>query len=146
MSSKHSIKVYADDATLISTSKEVHTEVLTEIDLKAGDVGLNLIVFPYSSMVQNFGITCINWWYYGATKFLGKLIGISAHTTKVASGKAMFDKFSDLLQKVDSLPIRPEYQVWIYRNYVLSNIRFHVSVDSMELPLSLKWKIWLPNT
>ena len=61
----------------------------------------------------------------------GKADWSSAHATKVASGKAMFDKFSDLIQKVDSLPIRPEYQVWIYRNYVLSIIRFHLTVDGV---------------
>ena len=33
----HSTKAYADDATLISTSKEVHTNVLNEVDLKASN-------------------------------------------------------------------------------------------------------------
>jgi len=44
---------------------------------------------------------------------LGKLIGVSAHATKIASGKAMFDKFSDLITKV------------------LSIIRFHLTVDGV---------------
>jgi len=67
----------------------------------------------------------------GPIKFLGKLIAVSVYSTKVAAGKAIFEKFKDLLQKVDSLPVRPEYQVWIYRNYVLSIIRFHLTVDSV---------------
>ncbi|XP_065907873.1 uncharacterized protein [Dysidea avara] len=128
-------------ATLISTSKEVHTKVLTEIDSKAGDVGLKLKPSKCVSLLFDgtkfcsCGITLSGGTTKtildGPTKFLGKLIGVSAHATKSASGKAMFARFSDLIQKVDSLPLRPEYQVWIYRNYVLSIIRFHLTVDSV---------------
>ena len=37
--------------------------------------------------------------------------------TKTAASNAIFGKCMDLLQKVNSFPVRPEYQVWIYRNY-----------------------------
>jgi len=141
MSLEHSTKAYADDATLISTSEEVHTKVLKEVDLKASDIGLKLKPSKCVSLLFNGTRFCSTGISLsggttktildGPTKFLGKLIGVSAHTTKVASGKAIFDKFSDLLQKVDKLPVRPEYQVWIYRNYVLSIIRFHLTVDSI---------------
>jgi len=38
-SKEHSVKGYADDATLISTSKEVYTTVLSEVDSKAREIG-----------------------------------------------------------------------------------------------------------
>ena len=37
----------------------------------------------------------------GPTKFLGKLIDVSVHSTKVAAGKAMVDRFTTLLGTVD---------------------------------------------
>ena len=35
---EHSVKAYADDATLISDSLKVHASVLQQIDQKAADV------------------------------------------------------------------------------------------------------------
>ena len=36
------MKGYVDDATLISTSKEIHTTVLSEVDSKTREIGLLL--------------------------------------------------------------------------------------------------------
>ena len=41
----------------------------------------------------------------------------------------MIDRFTTLLSKVDQMCLRPEYKVWIYRNYIISIIRFHLAVD-----------------
>ena len=49
------------------------------------------------------------------------IVGVSDHTTKMTAGKAIFDKFTDLLQKVDGTSVRSEYKVWIYENYFLSS-------------------------
>jgi len=44
----------------------------------------------------------------------------------------MTDKLSYLLSTIDTLPIRGEYKVWLYRNYVISLLRFHLSVDAIR--------------
>ena len=38
-----SVKGYADDATLISTSEEIHIKILSEVDSKAREIGLLLM-------------------------------------------------------------------------------------------------------
>ena len=62
----------------------------------------------------------------GPTKFLGKLIDVSVHSTKITVRKSMIERFTTLLSKVDKMCLRPEYKVWIYRNYILSIICFHL--------------------
>ena len=47
----------------------------------------------------------------GPMKFLGKLIDVLVHCTKI---KAVIDRFTTLLNKVDQMCLRPEYKVWIY--------------------------------
>jgi len=46
----------------------------------------------------------------GATKFLGKLIDDSVHSTctKIKAGKSMIDRFTTLLNKADQMCLRPE--------------------------------------
>ena len=63
-----------------------------------------------------------------------------------SAGKAILGNFKDLLQKVDSLPVRPEYQVRIYKNCVLSMIRFHLTVYSIGPSTITKWKVLQLNT
>ena len=38
---------------------------------------------------------------------------------------------SYLLSTIDVLPIQGEYKPWLYRNYVISLLRFHLSVDAV---------------
>ena len=68
----------------------------------------------------------------GQTKFLGKLIDVSLSATKKAAARSMIRLFTDLLTASDSLPIRGEYKLWIYRNYILSLIRFYLCVDAVS--------------
>ena len=135
-SKEHSVKGYADDATLISTSKEIHTTVLSKVDFKAREIGLLLkpskcvsLLYDGSKFLSN-GISLIGGTtksiVEGPAKFLGKLIDISVHSTKIAAGKSMIDRFTTLLSKMS---LWPEYKVWIYRNYILSIIYFHLTLD-----------------
>ena len=128
-----------DDATLISTSKEIHITVLSKVDSKAREIGL---LFKLSKCVSllydgskflSEGIALPDGTTKsivdGPTKFSGKLIDVSVHSTKVKVGKSMIDRFTTLLNKVDEMCFRPECKVWIYRNYVLTIIHFHLTVD-----------------
>ena len=51
--------------------------------------------------------------------------------TKATANKKMIDLLSQLLSATDLLPIRGEYKLWLYRNYVVSLLRFYLSVDAI---------------
>ncbi|XP_065896220.1 uncharacterized protein [Dysidea avara] len=137
----HSVKGYADDATLISTNLETHSSVLQEIDKKAADLDLTLkpskcvsFLFDGSKHLSqriplSGGTTKLI--TEGGTKFLGKLIDVSLSATKSIANKNMTSRLSGLLTATDSLPVRGEYKLWIYRNYILSLLRFHLCVDAI---------------
>jgi len=38
---------------------------------------------------------------------------------------------SDLLSATDVLPVWGEYKLWLYRNYIVSLLHFHLSVDAV---------------
>ena len=56
---------------------------------------------------------------------------MSLSAIKSIANKKMTSLLTDLLTATDSLPIRGEYKLWIYRNYILSLLRFHLCVDAI---------------
>lgn len=52
-SSEHSTKASANDATLISISKEAHTKVLNEVNFKAGEIDFTLKLSKFVSLLFN---------------------------------------------------------------------------------------------
>ena len=91
---------------MLTISKEANTKELNDINLKASDIDFELkpskCVYLFfngtkflPSGIQAGGITKTI--FNGPTKFLGKLIAVSVHSTKAAAGKAIFGKFMDLL-------------------------------------------------
>ena len=139
---EHSLKGYADDVTLISDDFDTHKSVLQLLDLKATDLDLvfkpaKCISFLFNgAKLLSQGIALSNGMTRsiteGHTKFLGKVIDISLSTTKKTASKRMLCRLSDLLTATDSLPIRGEYKLWIYRNYIISLLRFHLYVDAVS--------------
>ena len=72
--------------------------------------------------------------------FLGKSLEVSLSATKSAASKKMCDMLSHLLSTTDLLPIRGEYKLWLYRNYIVSLLRFYFSVDSVTTGAITKMK------
>jgi len=62
------------------------------------------------------------------TKFLRKSLEVSLSATKSVAGKKLSDLLSQLLSDTDVLPI---YKLWLYYNYIVSVLRFHLSVDAV---------------
>ena len=140
-SMEHLVKAYADNATLISDSLEVHASVLQQIDRKAADLDLSFkpskcvsYLFDGHSLRKE-GIQlsggCTKSITEGGTKFLGKSLEVSSSATKATANKNMIDSLSQLLSATDLLPIRGEYKLWLYRNYTVSLLHFHLSVDAI---------------
>ena len=61
---------------------------------------------------------------------MGKSLEVSLSATKSVANKKMCNLLSYLLSTIDVLPIQGEYKFWLYRNYVISLLRFHLSVDA----------------
>jgi len=142
-SAGHSLKGYANDVTLISDDVVVHTSVLQTIDNKAADLDLFFIklakcvsylfdgskIIPQGVFLSN-GITRSI--VEGGIKFLGKIIDVSLSATKRAASKRMVTRLTSLLSATDSLCVRGEYKLWIYRNYIVSLLHFHLGVDAVS--------------
>jgi len=54
---------------------------------------------------------------------------VSLSATKAAANKKLCGLLSDLLSTTDVLPVWGEYKLWLYRNYIVSLLRFHLLVD-----------------
>ena len=132
---------YADDATLISNSLEAHVSVLQKIDQKATDLDLSFksskcVSYLFNGHIhRKEGISLYGGSTRsiteGITKFLGKSLDVSLMATETAVKKKMTDKLCHLLSTVDTLPIRGEYKLWLYRNCIVSLLQFHLSVDTI---------------
>ena len=106
-SSEHSIKAYADDATLISDCLQTHTRVLQTIDNRAKDLDLSFkpvkcVSYLFDgSQHRQLGIELSGGTTRsiteGSTKFLGKFLGVSSSATKKAANGKMCDLLSQLL-------------------------------------------------
>ena len=120
-----------NDVTLISCDFDVHKSVLQLIDLKASDLDLFFkppkcvsflsdgakVISQGLPLSKGMTISIIE----GHTmKLLGKIIDVPLSATKKAASKSMVCRLTDLLTATDSLPIRGEYKLWIYRNYIIS--------------------------
>lgn len=64
----------------------------------------------------------------GGTNVLGKSL---LSTTKTAVNKGMIDTTSHPLSDVNMLPIHGEYKLWFHRNYTVSLLQFHLSVNAV---------------
>ena len=49
---------------------------------------------------------------------------------KLLLTRKMIDLLSQLLSATDLLPIQDEHKLWLYRNYIVSLLHFHLSVDA----------------
>ena len=126
---EHSLKGYADDVSLIFCDIDVHKSVLQTIDLRATDFVLTFkpskcipVLFDGTKVVQkDFPLSkgSTRPITEGQTKYLGKLFDASLSATKKAASKHLINRLAYLLTATDSLPIRGEYKLWIYRNYII---------------------------
>jgi len=56
---------------------------------------------------------------------------VSLSATKAIANKKATSFLNDLLSATDSLPIRRECKLWIYRNYIISLLRFCFCEDAI---------------
>ena len=56
---------------------------------------------------------------------------VSLSATKAVANRKVLSFLTELLSATDLLPIRGEYKLWIYRNYIISLLRFRLCVDAI---------------
>ena len=143
LSEPHKAKAYADDLSIISGSLEEHTETVQTVDQLSREIDLVIrpdkcvtIVFDGKKIIKNHRIELTDGWTRsiseGATKFLGATIATSRQSTASTAKKQLEEKFSLALKSIDSRPIRGEYKVWIFRNYVVPSSRLLLTVDPIS--------------
>ena len=118
----HSVKRFADDLSVISSSIQDHKSALLEIDEKAADLDLTLrpdkcvsILFDGTKNIDpKSNITLTNGFTHNIseapTKILGHLIATSPAQSRSASAKKLESKLLHVsaVEKIDSRPIRGE--------------------------------------
>ena len=91
-----------------------------------------------------------NWYLKEPQKSFGATIATSHQSTASTAKKQLEEKIFLALKSIDSRPIRGEYKVWIFRNYVVPSSRFLLTVDPISdngirsiQSTATKFKKWL---
>ena len=103
-SESHSVKAYADDVTLFSTSKEAHQTVLVELDDTCSEIGLQICPDKCVSYVFDGQKICSGTTFKlqqcstknitsAPSKFLGQTLGANSRSTRSLSSKKITDKY-----------------------------------------------------
>ena len=134
------MKGFADDLTVLSSSKTEHENTLSDVNQKCNDICLEIRADKCVSMVFDgcevkrkttfkLGEGLTRSVTDGSTKCLGSLFAISPQATRKEAGKVLLESFSEKLSNLDKAPIRGEYKLWIYKRYPTQSIRFFLSVN-----------------
>ena len=142
-SAPHTVKGFADDITVISSSVSAHTSALQEIDQKASSLDLVLKVekcvsflFDGKSVDKKSTVPLSS----GSTrniseapwKVLGHLIAVTPTGSRKTSAKKLESKLLSSIKKIDSRPIRGEFKIWILKNYLAPSLYFLLMVDLLS--------------
>ena len=65
----------------------------------------------------------------GPTKFLGQLQTSSQKSNTCESGKKFITAFQRHLDNLDQVQVRGEYELWIYKRYLVPSFHFVMAVD-----------------
>ena len=141
-SDSHSGKAFADDLTVLSQRLCEHQEALMKIDSCCTDLDLELrpdkcvtISYNGTEMVQDATIKLSKGSTRnitsGSTKFLGHLLGESLQVSRHAGSEKIRKKVKEALRLIEQRPVRGEYKVWIYKNYLAPSLFFLLAVDAI---------------
>ena len=130
---------YADDFILVTTDKRKHQKLLDEIAKITCSMNLELKLSKCKSMSISGGKpSVVPFTIKGAAlkhvkdspeMFLGSYIAFKG--TSEGAFEYIRDKVNRMLLNVESSSIRPEYKLKIYEKYVLSSLRFILTVHDL---------------
>ena len=143
-STEHKVKGFADDLTIINSSKHAHKQALSEIDTKCLDLDLHIrpdkcvsFSFNSSKVDRSFTVPLES----GNTsnisdrgvRFLGRILMGTSNLTCSNSSNTLITTFRTSLQALDTRPIRGEYKLWIYKHYLAPSTHFYLAVNPTSI-------------
>ena len=130
---------YADDFCLITTNLKTHQNIMNEIESNINSMGMKLKPSKCRSFSIQSGSSANIPFYIGDTripsiseeeqKFLGKLLFFSGKSEETFS--LVRDTLKEALANIDASLIRPEYKLWILKNYLIPSKRFLLTVHTL---------------
>ena len=141
LSIPHKAKAYADDLSIISGSLEEHTQMVQTINQLSREI--DPIIRPDKCVTLVFDgkkITELNSQMAGWDQYLKEpqisLVQqlqppISPQLQKLRNNWRRRSPYI-VLKSIDSRPIRGDYKVWIFWNYVVPSSRFFLTVDPIS--------------
>ena len=142
-SKEHKVKGFADDLTVISSTKEDHQNILSCIDSRCEDISLSIRPDKCHSLVFN-GQKAVKKTSFligsGETQnicdhptlFLGSTIGCNTTTSVKSASNSFSSMFISSLEKLDQAKIRGEYKVWIYKRYLVHAMHYKLAVNMIK--------------
>ena len=73
----------------------------------------------------------------GPTKFLGHLQGAPNKLISCEAGNRFIKSFKPKLDNLDQAKVRGEYNIWIYKRYLIPSFLFALSIDSIIVIVQL---------
>ena len=130
---------YADDFCLITTNLKTHQNIINEIHNNINSMGMKLKPSKCRSFSIRSGISANIPFHIGDTlipsiseeeqKFLGKLLFFSGKSEETF--KLVRDTLKEALENIEASLIRPEYKLWILKNYLIPSKRFLLTIHTL---------------
>ena len=141
-SSRHKVKGFADDLTVISRSLSSHQNLLETTVTKCIDLDLYLrldkcvsILYNRKKLLDNSSVQLplgrTSSIPTALTKFLGGYIGHSCSVTTKSASSRLLKTASNALGEIDKQPIRGEYKCWILKHYLAPSLHFYLAIDDI---------------
>ena len=141
-SSRHKVKGFADDLTVISRSLSSHQNLLETTVTKCNDLDLHLrldkcvsILYNGKKLLDDSSVQLpsgrTSSIRTAPTKFLGGYIGHSRSVTTQSASSRLLKTASNALGEIDKQPIRGEYKCWILKHYLAPSLHFYLAIDDI---------------
>ena len=143
------MKGFADDLSVFSSNISEHHSPLSDLSTYSQNLDLTLrpdkcisVIFDGNKMDHKTTFSSAN----GSTrniaeaptKILGKLIAGSSSLTKQTVATKLDSKIISAMQRLDDRPIRGEFKVWIWKNYLAHSLCFMLMVDAVKESVLVK--------
>ena len=66
------------------------------------------------------------------TKFLGQIVGELLSTSKRQTAKMLASTLDQALSRIDISPMRGDFKVWIYQNFLTPSLFFHLAINNVS--------------
>ena len=132
---------YADDFCLLTSNKRTHQNVINTIQSNITSMGMRLKPSKCRSLSISSGKAKDEPFFIGdykvpsikdeEQKFLGRVLFFSGKSEETF--KLIKDTLIEALERVEASLIRPEYKLWILKNYLIPSKRFLLTVHTLPV-------------